>query len=82
MLNEKMMQMIVKMSFLASCQCTLLRMGMFDEGPGAIRGFKARIRIKPDAEPIFKKARPLPYALKETVEKELDRLEALGIISN
>ncbi|XP_048103582.1 uncharacterized protein K02A2.6-like isoform X1 [Alosa alosa] len=54
---------------------------VFDEGPSTICGFKAHIRIKPDAQPIFKKARPLPYALKETVERELDRLEGMGIIS-
>ncbi|XP_060761945.1 uncharacterized protein K02A2.6-like [Neoarius graeffei] len=54
---------------------------VFHEGPGTIRGFKAHIKIKPEARSIFKKARPLPYALKETVEKELDRLEAMGIIS-
>ncbi|XP_062373268.1 uncharacterized protein K02A2.6-like [Sardina pilchardus] len=54
---------------------------VFDEGPSTIRGFKAHIRIKPETPPIFKKARPLPYALKGTVEQELDRLEAMGIIS-
>lgn len=54
---------------------------VFQEGPGAIRGFKAHIKIKPGAIPIFKKARSVPYALKVTVEKELDRLEAMGVIS-
>lgn len=54
---------------------------VFADGPGTICEFKARINIKPNATPIFKKARPVPYALKEAVEKELGRLEKLGIIS-
>ncbi|XP_058880316.1 uncharacterized protein K02A2.6-like [Acipenser ruthenus] len=54
---------------------------VFQEGPGTIKNFKAKIRTRPDAKPIFHKARPVPYALKEAVEKELSRLESTGIIS-
>ncbi len=49
--------------------------------PSAINDFKATIRVRPDATPIFQKARPVPYPLREAVEKELDRLEKAGIIS-
>ena len=45
-----------------------------------IKGFKAEIKIKEDANPIFCKARPVPYALKENLEKELNKLEEQGII--
>ncbi|XP_030286082.1 uncharacterized protein K02A2.6-like [Sparus aurata] len=54
---------------------------VFEEGPSTIREFKASIKMRPEAQPIFKKANPVPYALKEAVEKELDRLETMGIIS-
>ncbi len=55
--------------------------GVFEEGQNTIREFKASIKKRLDAQPIFKKANPVPYALKEAVEKELDRLEAMEIIS-
>ncbi|KAL0159699.1 hypothetical protein M9458_043424 [Cirrhinus mrigala] len=54
---------------------------VFSDKPSAIKDFKATIRVHPDATPIFQKARPVPYALREAVEKELDRLEKAGIVS-
>ena len=36
---------------------------VFEEGYGAIRGFKATVHLKPTARPVFKKARPAPFAL-------------------
>ncbi|KAK3739921.1 hypothetical protein QZH41_004932 [Actinostola sp. cb2023] len=48
---------------------------------GTIKEFEARIKVKPDANPKFHKARPVPYALKGVVEAELERLESEGIIS-
>uniref|UniRef100_A0A1A8C840 ribonuclease H n=1 Tax=Nothobranchius kadleci TaxID=1051664 RepID=A0A1A8C840_NOTKA len=54
---------------------------VFSEEPGTIRKFKACITVKPDTKPVFRKARPVPYALKEAVEKELNRLEEAGVIS-
>jgi len=66
----------------ADVEAVLLKhKAVFEEGPSKIREFKASIRVKPEAQPIIRKARPMPYALKEPVEKELDRLEGLGIIS-
>ncbi|XP_060791211.1 uncharacterized protein K02A2.6-like [Neoarius graeffei] len=54
---------------------------VFSEETGTIREFKASITVKPETKPVFRKARPVPYALKDAVEKELDRLEKAGIIS-
>ena len=47
---------------------------VFDEGLGTLRGFKAKICVDPSATPRFCKARPVPYAMRAMVEKELDRL--------
>ncbi len=46
-----------------------------------IRNFKARIHLKEEATPKFLKARPLPYNLREKVERELDEMEAIGAIT-
>ncbi|KFD46887.1 hypothetical protein M514_12245 [Trichuris suis] len=43
--------------------------------------FKASLNLRPDAQPIFKRNRPVPYATRTLVEQELDRLEQLGIIT-
>ena len=53
---------------------------LFEKGYGHLKQFKASIQVREDAQPIFLKARPVPYALKEKVEQELQRLEEEGII--
>jgi hypothetical protein len=50
------------------------------QGEGVVKTFKADIRVKPETAPKFMKARPVPYALREAVAKELDKLEAEGIV--
>ena len=40
----------------------------------------AKLEISKDAKPKFCKPRPVPFALKKAVEKELDRLESSVII--
>ena len=46
---------------------------LFEKGYGHLKQFKASIQVREDAQPIFLKARPVPYALKEKVEQELQR---------
>ena len=53
---------------------------VFAEGLGTVKGHEAKIRLKNDATPKCCRARPMPYALREAVDKELDRLEQEGII--
>ena len=43
---------------------------LFKKGYGHLKQFKASIQVREDAQPIFLKARPVPYALKEKVEQE------------
>ncbi len=47
---------------------------LFKDGYGKIRDFQARIRVERDikpiySKPIFHKPQPVPYALREEVEK-------------
>ncbi|XP_062532877.1 uncharacterized protein K02A2.6-like [Bombyx mori] len=53
---------------------------VFRAGLGTYRGEPVNIHLKPGAVPRFMKARPVPYAIKERVEKEINRLEAEGVL--
>ena len=44
-------------------------------------GYNAQIQIDPAATPKFCKARTVPYAYRELVNKELDRLVEQGILT-
>ena len=54
---------------------------VFQSGLSTLNGFEASIYVNKEATPIFCKARPVPYAMKPLVEKELDRLEKEGVIT-
>ena len=53
---------------------------VFKDDLGTVKGMKATIHIDPEATPLFHKARPVPFALKEKVEAELERLQQQGTI--
>ena len=40
----------------------------------------AKFYLKPDAQPRFCRARPVPYSLREKIEQEIDRLVDTGVI--
>ena len=44
---------------------------VFEESLGTVKNAKARLALKPDATPKFLASRPIPYALKTSVEKEI-----------
>ena len=54
--------------------------GVFQEGLGTLKGFKARIYVDPETPPRFNPARSVPYALRDKVEKELQRLQEEGTL--
>ena len=47
---------------------------------GTMRHFKASLQIKNNTKPIFCKHRPVPFALKESIGKELDCLEKESVL--
>lgn len=53
---------------------------VFKSAPGIVKNYEARIYVKEGAQPVFSKARPIPFAMKEEVAKELEKLEQSGIL--
>ena len=52
---------------------------VFSGGLGKLKDFEVDIELKDDVKPRFVKARPVPYAIKEGIEAELERLVEEGI---
>ncbi|PIO53912.1 hypothetical protein TELCIR_24737, partial [Teladorsagia circumcincta] len=46
---------------------------VFAPGLGCCTKSKASLKLKPDATPVFRKARPVPYAVQPRITQELDR---------
>ncbi len=55
--------------------------GLFQDGLGTVKEYNVKLAVQPDAVPKFFKARLVLYALKEAVEKDLERLELLGVVT-
>lgn len=53
---------------------------LFTEGLGRFKGGKAQLRVREGATPVFCRARPVPYALRERVDEELDAMLRTGVI--
>ena len=47
---------------------------------GTVVGYEANLDLKEDHRPKFCKARAVPFAIKELLGKELDRMEAEGTL--
>nr|XP_029723120.1 uncharacterized protein K02A2.6-like [Aedes albopictus] len=54
---------------------------VFDDSIGRISSVQANLRLKPNAKPVFLKARKIPFNMKKVVEDELDKLVAQGVLS-
>ena len=53
--------------------------GVFSDGLGKFKNVEVHIDLKEGVSPRFVKARPVPYAIKEDIERELERLVEEGI---
>nr|XP_029719600.1 uncharacterized protein K02A2.6-like [Aedes albopictus] len=53
---------------------------VFDSSIGTIRDVKAALHLKPNSKPVFMKARTIPFAIRETVEREISSLVESGIL--
>ena len=55
---------------------------VFKEELGTLSGFKVKLSLKQGTKPQFCRARQVPYALRDAVNRELQRLESLGVIES
>ena len=53
----------------------------FSAGLGKCTKIKAKFELKENTQPIFRKKRNVPFAANEEINKELDRLVNMGILS-
>ena len=53
---------------------------VFKDGLGVMNTSEAHLQLKEGAKPQYCKAQPVPFALKEAIDRELDWLEAEGIL--
>ena len=63
-----------------SCKKLSKYRAVFEEGLGTLKDFKASIDMDPRAKPRFCKSRSIPYAMRDLVTKELQRLVSEGIV--
>lgn len=54
---------------------------LFEPALGSLKGRPVKLQLRPDATPRFLKTRPVPYALRTKVSRELNRLQAEGVPS-
>ena len=54
---------------------------IFQQGLGKIKGIEANLHVDTQAKPLYFKAHSVPFALKQKVEQELERLESQDVIT-
>ena len=53
---------------------------LFREELGTLKGVEIKLSVSKDTVPRFKRPRSVPYALRGAIERDLERLENLGVI--
>ena len=53
---------------------------VFQNELGTLKGIQAKLVVSEDTTPKFFKPRSVPYAIRGAIEKDLERLESLGVI--
>ena len=53
---------------------------IFKDELGTMNSIRAELLVKENASPRFHRPRPVPFALKEAIEREIQRLEKSGIL--
>lgn len=53
---------------------------VFQEGLGTMHHFKASLHLTPNALPRFHRPRSVPFALRDAVGRELDKMEEMGVL--
>ena len=53
---------------------------LFAEGLGTMKDIEAKLTLKENAVPKFCRARSVPYAIKEAIARDLERMKKLGVI--
>ena len=54
---------------------------VFSAGFGKCTKIKAKFELKENTRPVFRKRRNVPFAATEEINKEIDRLVNMGILS-
>lgn len=53
---------------------------IFSDKLGAFKKYRVKLKLKDDAKPVFFKARPIAFALRDKIDKEIERLLDLGVL--
>ena len=53
---------------------------LFRDELGTLKGTSAKLHVDPQSRPRFCKPRPVPYAMRDRVEQEIERLKQQGIL--
>ncbi|XP_056912821.1 uncharacterized protein K02A2.6-like [Takifugu flavidus] len=53
---------------------------IFRDELGSMKDITVKLHVKPGSKPVFRKARPVPYAIRPKVEADLDALVESGVL--